>query len=213
MRRSSITSSGNSTSSRCQAPSKSARPAQFSYLNDFGPTSIDGWLGRLVGGELGLASSVLDLAARELVIDGKRTPLTKLEFALMQHLILNEGHAVCSRAAPRRGLGLRRIRRQQRRRCRCARASQEARSHAGCIETVSGVGYRYRPVIDAAPSARARIRCSDHAATEHARERRGLHPHHFLITSSPQRAFERLRCSYRKAHCNQEGASTCTSRS
>ena len=119
--------------------------AQFSYVNDFGPTSIDGWLGRLVGGELGLASSVLDLAARELVVDGKRTPLTKLEFALMQHLILNEGHAV-SRAqlldevwgysessgsnvvdAVVRGL------------------RRKLGDHAGCIETVSGVGYRYRP--------------------------------------------------------------------
>ena len=27
--------------------------AEFSYVNDFGPTSIDGWLGRLVGGRTG----------------------------------------------------------------------------------------------------------------------------------------------------------------
>jgi hypothetical protein len=119
--------------------------AQASYVNDFGPTSIDGWLGRLVGGELGLSSSILDIAARELMVDGNRVPLTRLEFALMQHLILNEGHAV-SRAqlldevwgygdssgsnvvdAVVRGI------------------RKKLGGHAGCVEAVSGVGYRYRP--------------------------------------------------------------------
>jgi hypothetical protein len=119
--------------------------AEYSYVNDFGPTSIDGWLGRLVGGELGLAPSILDLAARELVVDGTRTPLTKLEFALMQHLILNEGQAITraqlldevwgysesggSNVVDAVVRGLRR----------------KLGTHAGCIETVSGVGYRYRP--------------------------------------------------------------------
>jgi hypothetical protein len=118
--------------------------AEHSYVNDFGPTSIDGWLGRLVGGELGLAPSILDLAARELVVDGTRTPLTKLEFALMQHLILNEGQAITraqlleevwghsesggSNVVDAVVRGLRR----------------KLGTHAGCIETVSGVGYRYR---------------------------------------------------------------------
>ena len=119
--------------------------AQVSYVNDFGPTSIDGWLGRLVGGELGLASSILDLAARELVVDGKRTPLTKLEFALMQHLMLNEGQAI-SRAqlldevwgysAPGGSNVVDAVVRGLRR---------KLGQLAGCIETVSGVGYRYRP--------------------------------------------------------------------
>jgi hypothetical protein len=118
---------------------------EYSYVNDFGPTSIDGWLGRLVGGELGLAPSILDLAARELVVDGTRTPLTKLEFALMQHLILNEGQAITrpqlldevwgysesgsSNVVDAVVRGLR----------------KKLGTHAGCIETVSGVGYRYRP--------------------------------------------------------------------
>lgn len=119
--------------------------AQVSYVNDFGPTSIDGWLGRLVGGELGLASSILDLAGRELVIDGKHTPLTKLEFALMQHLMLNEGQAV-SRAQlldevwgysePSGSNVVDVVVRGLRR---------KLGPLAACIETVSGVGYRYRP--------------------------------------------------------------------
>jgi hypothetical protein len=119
--------------------------AQFSYVNDFGPTSIDGWLGRLVGGELGLASSVLDLAARELVIDGKRTPLTRLEFAVMQQLILNEGHAVARAQLLDEVWGYRESGGSNVVDAVVRGIRKKLGGHAGCIEAVSGVGYRYRP--------------------------------------------------------------------
>ena len=62
---------------------------------DFGPASVDGWLARLVANELGVrADDVLDLDARELVIDDARIGLTPLEFAVMRYLRDREGKAV-----------------------------------------------------------------------------------------------------------------------
>ncbi|MCI0441538.1 MAG: ATP-binding protein, partial [Chloroflexi bacterium] len=59
-----------------------------SAFNDLGPASIDGWLAGLVASELGIVEKddILDVDARELVLNGSRTPLTKLEFELMHYL-------------------------------------------------------------------------------------------------------------------------------
>jgi hypothetical protein len=118
--------------------------AQSTYVNDFGPTSIDGWLGRLVGGELGLASSILDLAARELVLDGKRAPLTKLEFGLVQHLMLNEGRAVTRSELLDEVWGYRESGGSNVVDAVVRGLRKKLGGHAGRIEAVSGVGYRYR---------------------------------------------------------------------
>ncbi|HEU4415271.1 MAG TPA: winged helix-turn-helix domain-containing protein, partial [Candidatus Angelobacter sp.] len=62
---------------------------------DFGASSVDGWLGRLVAAELGVPSSeMLDVDARELVVGDARIRLTKLEFAVLQYLREREGKAV-----------------------------------------------------------------------------------------------------------------------
>ena len=66
---------------------------------DFGPASVDGWLARLVAAELGMPSSeMLDLEARELIIEGQRVALTKLEFSVLQYLLQREGKAVAREA-------------------------------------------------------------------------------------------------------------------
>jgi DNA-binding response OmpR family regulator len=66
-----------------------------SVMLDFGPSSVDGWLARLVAAELGVEEdSVLDCAARELVFDGRRVGLTKLEFGVMEFLQRRAGDAV-----------------------------------------------------------------------------------------------------------------------
>jgi hypothetical protein len=66
---------------------------------DFGPASVDGWLARLVAAELGVEEGgILDSAARELVIDGRRVGLTRLEFGVIELRCRREGEAV-SRAA------------------------------------------------------------------------------------------------------------------
>ena len=61
---------------------------------DFGPSSVDGWLARLVAAELGMEEdSLLDGAARELVLNGRRVGLTKLEFGAMEFLHGRAGEA------------------------------------------------------------------------------------------------------------------------
>lgn len=62
---------------------------------DFGPSSVDGWLARLVAGELGVEEDgLLDCGARELVLNGRRIGLTKLEFGVMEYLHHRAGEAV-----------------------------------------------------------------------------------------------------------------------
>ena len=64
---------------------------------DFGPGSVDGWLAGLAARELGVDDTrLLDPEARELVIDGRRVPLTRIELALAELLLARTG-AVASR--------------------------------------------------------------------------------------------------------------------
>jgi DNA-binding response OmpR family regulator len=112
---------------------------------DFGPSSVDGWLSWLVAGELGVNDdALLDLEARELVMDGRRVPLTPLEFSLMVYLQQHEGAAVSRESLLRDVWGhkydvgsnvvdvvVRSVR-------------KKLGSHAGLIETVAGFGYRFR---------------------------------------------------------------------
>lgn len=64
-------------------------------MPDFGPSSVDGWLTRLVAAELGVSDhELLDCAARELVLEGRRVSLPKLEFGVMEYLQRNAGEAV-----------------------------------------------------------------------------------------------------------------------
>jgi DNA-binding response OmpR family regulator len=62
---------------------------------DFGPASVDGWLTGLVAAELGVEEGgILDVAARELVLDERRIGLTPLEFAVIHYLTERSGTAV-----------------------------------------------------------------------------------------------------------------------
>jgi hypothetical protein len=66
-----------------------------SAMLDFGSSSVDGWLARLVAAELGVEEdSLLDSAARELVVNGRRAGLTRLEFGVMEFLQRRTGEAV-----------------------------------------------------------------------------------------------------------------------
>jgi len=70
-----------------------------SAMLDFGPASVDGWLARLVGAELGVdANQILDVDARELLIGDSRIRLTPLEFAVFRYLQEREGKAVAREA-------------------------------------------------------------------------------------------------------------------
>src|SRR5512146_2172172 len=67
--------------------------------NDFGPSSIDGWLTDLAAREMLIGShALLDPDRRQLVLDGTRADLTKLEFDVLRYLHERDGRVV-SRAA------------------------------------------------------------------------------------------------------------------
>lgn len=114
---------------------------------DLGAASVDGWLGHLVAGELGLEEDsplALDRAAREVVLGDRRVGLTRLEYATLDYLSARPGKAV-SRAdllADVWGSGyaggsnvvdavVRSLR-------------KKLGDRAGHLETVSGIGYRLR---------------------------------------------------------------------
>jgi hypothetical protein len=112
---------------------------------DMGPGSTDGWLAGLVAAELGVEEGgILDIDARELVLDGQRVALTTLEFGVINYLHQHEGKAV-SRASLIENvwdhsydggsnvidtvvLSIR----------------KKLGERASVIETVRGVGYRFR---------------------------------------------------------------------
>jgi len=66
----------------------------FCALLDFGPGSVDGWLAGLGAAELGIEPEMLDSQSHELVLDGYRVKLTKLEFEVFRYLYTRKGTAV-----------------------------------------------------------------------------------------------------------------------
>lgn len=127
-----------------------------SAVLDFGPGSVDGWLTDLAAAELGLEgeSPLLDVGARELVLPHGRTELTPLEFGLLRYLMDREGQAV-SRDTLLRDVW------------QATHASnvvdavvatlrRKLEDEAGRIQTVKGVGYRYRRPGDGCAAERAR---------------------------------------------------------
>lgn len=70
-----------------------------SYRLDMGPRSVDGWLARLVGEELGVEDSpqsqrLFDAEAQELVLPSGRIALTPLEYGVMRVLAAHPGKPV-----------------------------------------------------------------------------------------------------------------------
>jgi hypothetical protein len=115
-----------------------------SALLDFGPSSIDGWLAKLVARELLIADdSILDPVERQLVLDGRRVDLTRLEFEVLNYLLQYEGKVVARGSLLRDVWGsphvgsnvvdavVRTLR-------------KKLGERAAAIETVRGVGYRLR---------------------------------------------------------------------
>ena len=80
------------------APKLDGRTCHTAML-DFGPSSVDGWLARLVAAELGVGKKeIVDLEGRSLVVDRRTVPLTRLEFAVAHYLHERKGKPV-ARAA------------------------------------------------------------------------------------------------------------------
>lgn len=113
---------------------------------DFGPESVDGWLADLAAAELSLtgADEVLDREARELRVDGRRVPLTPLEFALLAYLHASTGRAVAREELLREVWGSGYTGWSNKVDAVVASLRRKLGRHARCLQTVTGVGYRYR---------------------------------------------------------------------
>jgi len=130
------------------------RIMQHTYRLDMGVESVDGWLGNLLAQETGTAivevacgSSLLDEQARELVVNGSRVGLTPLEFGVLAYLVARPNRAVARYELIEAVWGygkeastsnvvetvVRSVR-------------QKLGTHRNALETVRGVGYRFRPI-------------------------------------------------------------------
>jgi hypothetical protein len=116
-------------------------------LNDFGPGSIDGWLGEVVGRELQAQEQIIDAEQRRLVLDGRVVDLSRLELDLLRHLQRREGVAVTREELLREVWGHQWT----------ASGSnvvevvvsalrKKLGDRAAALETVRGVGYRLGPL-------------------------------------------------------------------
>ncbi len=117
----------------------------YTAMLDFGPGSVDGWICNLVAAELGVTEDqLLDASARELVLNGRRIPLTPLEFGVVSMLESRAGGAVSRTELLRQVWGhdyeggsnvvdavVRGLRKKY-------------DENADILETVRGVGYRLR---------------------------------------------------------------------
>jgi hypothetical protein len=129
------------------------RIVQHTFRLDMGVDSVDGWLGNLLTQETGAAisqtastSSLLDEQARELVVNGNRVGLTPLEFGVIAYLVARPHKAVARYELVEAVWGygkeastsnvvetvVRSVR-------------QKLGAQRNVLETVRGVGYRYRP--------------------------------------------------------------------
>ena len=130
------------------APVQIGQDAHWTLMNDFGPGSIDGWLSEVVGRELATDEpTVLDPAARRLVLDGRGVDLSRLELDVLRHLQSREGIAVTREELLREVWGhewtgassnvveavVSGLRRKM-------------GDRAAALETVRGVGYRLGPL-------------------------------------------------------------------
>jgi hypothetical protein len=112
---------------------------------DMGPNSVEGWLAARIGAELGVGSQgLLDMAAHELVIDGERRPLTRLEFGVMEYLVQREGKAVSRASLLADVWGFDYLGGSNVVDAVIRALRKKLGPYAGSIEAVSGVGYRFR---------------------------------------------------------------------
>jgi len=110
---------------------------------DFGPASVDGWLAGLAATELGIEQAgILDLESRELVLDERREPLTKLEFGVMAYLCEHESKVVSRDDLLRRVWGNNYMGGSNVVDAVVYTLRKKLDERSGLIETVRGAGYR-----------------------------------------------------------------------
>lgn len=111
---------------------------------DFGPASVDGWLSRLVADELLVdEGGILDIRQRQLMLDGNRVDLTRIEFELLHYLEEREGQAVERKAILRDVWGYE-FDGSNVIETAVSSLRRKLGERAWMIETVRSVGYRFR---------------------------------------------------------------------
>jgi hypothetical protein len=117
----------------------------FSAVLDFGPAMVSGWLSGLVDTEVGIEiDGILDIDACELIIEDQRVGLTHLEFKVMNYLYQREGK-VCTRASLLDDVWGYKYEGGSNVVDAVIRSLRKKLSEkASLIETVSGMGYRFR---------------------------------------------------------------------
>lgn len=114
---------------------------------DFGPRSVDGWLGRLFAQELGVeegAGSILDPAARQVVTEAGRIDLSPLEFGVLHLLVQREGEAVSREQMLDEVWDIRHGGSSNVVDAVVRTLRKKLGDHAHRLESVRGVGYRFR---------------------------------------------------------------------
>ncbi|HET6548317.1 MAG TPA: winged helix-turn-helix domain-containing protein [Solirubrobacter sp.] len=113
-------------------------------LCDLGPEGLAGWLSGLAARDLPVASTRLDEDARELLLDGRRIALTKLEWDVMRYLRERNGRAVAREALLRDVWGYKWTGGSNVVEVAVSGLRRKLGNRAGALETVRGVGYRLR---------------------------------------------------------------------
>jgi hypothetical protein len=113
-------------------------------LCDLGPESVAGWLSGLAARDLPVETGVVNEDARELVIDGRRVTLTKLECDLLRCLRDREDQPVARETLLRDVWGYEWTGGSNVVEVAVSNLRCKLGDRAGALETVRGVGYRMR---------------------------------------------------------------------
>lgn len=121
-----------------------------SYRLDMGAGSVDGWLARLVGQELGVEEPretrrLFDAEAQELVLPAGRVSLTPLEYGVMRVLDAHAGKPVSRAGLLEEVWGYQAETSSNVIDAVVASLRRKLGDCSPVIETVRGTGYRYRP--------------------------------------------------------------------
>lgn len=113
---------------------------------DFGPSSVDGWLAKVVAAELQIEDdSILDVSQRQLVLDGRRVDLTKLEFEVLNYLYERQGKVVRRTALLHDVWGFDYAGGSNVIEALVRSLRKKLGERAAWIETIRGIGYRFMP--------------------------------------------------------------------
>jgi len=112
---------------------------------DFGPGLVNGWMAGHVRAELGVREEeLLNYDARELILAGQRVALTPLEFGVMAYLYDREGKVVTRNELLDSVWGYEYAGGSNVVDARIRALRKKLGDYAAMVETVTGVGYRFR---------------------------------------------------------------------